>query len=112
MGYQEIMNLDIENIASTNQQFCRSIYEVINDSYFKVVTLLPTPLLNQCQNNPNEPHNIPNEVRAAFFMAMENGLCAQIVIIRRRESDDKKVKHKTKIYKFQEKSAKKTLVRY
>ena len=43
------MNLDIENIASTNQQFCRSIYEVIDDSYFKVVKLFPTPFLNQCK---------------------------------------------------------------
>ena len=35
------MNLDIENIASTNQQFWRSIYEVIDDSYFGVVKLFP-----------------------------------------------------------------------
>ena len=34
-------------------------------------------------------------------MAMENRLYAQVVIIHRRESDDKKEKDKTKIYIFQ-----------
>ena len=37
LGYQETMNLDIENIASTNQTFWISIYEVIHYSYFVVV---------------------------------------------------------------------------
>ena len=58
------MDLDIENIASTNQQFCRSIYEVIGDSYFKVVKFFPTEFLYQCKKDPNEPQNIPNEVKA------------------------------------------------
>ena len=37
--YQEIMNVDIENIASTKQPFWKSIYEVIYDSYFEVKTV-------------------------------------------------------------------------
>ena len=40
------MNLDIENIASSGQQIWRSIYEVINDSYFKAVKLFPTNFLD------------------------------------------------------------------
>ena len=32
--YEETMNAEIENIAITNQPFWRSIYEVIEDSYF------------------------------------------------------------------------------
>ena len=49
----------------------------------------------------NEPQNIKNDVKAAFKnMALENGLCAQVVMIRRRELDDKKEKEKTKKYKF------------
>ena len=43
------MNLGIENIASTNQQIWRSIYEVIHDDYFKVVKLFPRELLDQCK---------------------------------------------------------------
>ena len=31
------MNVDIENIASKKQPFWRSIYEVIDDSYFELV---------------------------------------------------------------------------
>ena len=54
------MNVDIENIASTNRKFWRSIYEVIDDYYFKVVKLFPTIFLNQCRNNPNEAQNITN----------------------------------------------------
>ena len=66
MEYQETMNLDIENIAITNQQIWKSIYEVIHDDYFKVVKLFPSEFLNQCKNNPNEPQNIPNEVKSSL----------------------------------------------
>ena len=53
------MNVDIENIVSKKQPSW-SIYEVIDDSYFEVVTLFPTKNLDQCKNNPNEPQNIPS----------------------------------------------------
>ena len=55
MEYQETMNLDIENIASPSQKTFRSIYEVINDDYFKAVKFFPTEFLNQFKNNTNEP---------------------------------------------------------
>ena len=38
-------------------------------------------------------------------MALENGLHAQVVMIRRRELDDKKEKYKTEKYNFQGQSA-------
>ena len=66
MEYQETMNLDIENIASTNQNIWRSIYDVIDDSYFKVVKFFLTEFLDQCKKNQNEPQNIPNEAKAAL----------------------------------------------
>ena len=34
LKYKETMNVDIKNIASTDQPFWRSIYEVIDVSYF------------------------------------------------------------------------------
>ena len=49
MEYQETMNLEIKNIASTIQQICRSIHKVIHDDYFKTVKLFPTSFLNQCK---------------------------------------------------------------
>ena len=55
MGYQETMNVDIENIVSKKQQFWRPIYEVIEDSYFEETKLFLTNVLNQCRNNPNKP---------------------------------------------------------
>ena len=44
----------------------RSIYEVIDDSYFEATKLFPTKKLNQCRNNPNETQNMPSEFNAAF----------------------------------------------
>ena len=38
-------------------------------------------------------------------MALDNGLYPQVVMVRRRELDDKKVTYKTKIYNFQGQSA-------
>ena len=49
LEYQKTMDLDIENIVSTNQQLWRLIYEVIHDDYFKVVKFFPTDFLDQCK---------------------------------------------------------------
>ena len=47
--------------------------------------------LNQCRNNPNEPQHIINETKSDFLkMATEQGLYAQVIMILRNESDDKK----------------------
>ena len=66
MKYQETINVDIENIDSTKQPFWRSIYEVIDGLYFKVVKHFPKIFLNQCKNIPYEPQNIPSEVKASL----------------------------------------------
>ena len=50
LEYQETMNLDIENVASTSQQTCRSIYKVINDDFFKAVKLFTAQFLDHCKN--------------------------------------------------------------
>ena len=39
LEYQETMNLDIKKISNTKLPFWRSIYEVIDDSYFEVVNV-------------------------------------------------------------------------
>ena len=53
LEYQEILNLDIENIASTSQQIRGSINEVIHDDYFKAVKLFPTKILDYYLKNKN-----------------------------------------------------------
>ena len=66
LEYQETINGDIENITSKKEQFWKSIYEVIDYSYFGVVNFFPKLFLNQCKYNPNEPQNVPSKVKAAF----------------------------------------------
>ena len=51
LEYQETINLGIENIAISSQQIWRSIYELIDDSYFKSVKLFPTQFLDHCKKN-------------------------------------------------------------
>ena len=60
LEYQEIMNVDIENISSKKQQFWRPIYEVIENLYFEETKIFPTTVVNQCRENPNEAQNISN----------------------------------------------------
>ena len=57
------MNVDVKNIASKKQKNWIPIYEVIDHSYFEATKLFPTQSLDQCRNNPNNPHNIPNEIK-------------------------------------------------
>ena len=45
LEYQEKISEGIENIASTNESFRKSLYEVIDDSYFGVTKLFPTIFL-------------------------------------------------------------------
>ena len=41
----------------------RPIYEVIENQYFEATKLFPKKVLDQCRNNPNNPQNIPNEIK-------------------------------------------------
>ena len=75
------MNVDIENISSKKQPFWRSIYEVIKNSYFEDTILFPTKNLNQCRNIPNEPQNIPSEVKAALKKWIWNRGCMHKLLL-------------------------------
>ena len=66
MEYQENVNVGIENVSSKKQPSWRPIYEVIDNSYFVETKFFSTEFLDQCRNNPNEPQNIPNEIKSAF----------------------------------------------
>ena len=96
LEYQETMNVEIENIASEKQPSWIPIHEVIENSYFAETKCFPTEFLDQYRNNPNEPQNILNKTKAALKKkAMKNGLYAQVVMIHRRDSENKKEKEKT-----------------
>ena len=51
LGYQETLNLDIENIVISSQQIWRSIYEVIDETFFNEI--FPTEYLDNCKKNGN-----------------------------------------------------------
>ena len=51
LEYQETMNVDIGNIASTKKTFGISIYEVIDDSQFEAVIYFLTIFLTNVKNS-------------------------------------------------------------
>ena len=58
-----------------NKSFCRPIYEVIENSYSEETKLFLKNIFNQCRNNPNEPQNITNEIKADFSKWLCNRGC-------------------------------------
>ena len=42
------------------------IYEFIDNSFFAATKPFPTEFLDQCKNNPNEPQNLPSQVKSSF----------------------------------------------
>ena len=66
----------------------------------------PPEFLDRCKKYPNKYQFLPSEVKVALEkMAMEQGLYAQVVMIRQKDSENKKEKENTKKYNFQGKSA-------
>ena len=59
--------------------------------------MLSNRIFKPMLKNKNKPHNIPNEVKAdKISMALENGLCAKVVMIHRKELDEKNEKIRQK----------------
>ena len=54
LKYQETMNLEIENIAITNKQVWRSVYDEIHDEYFKAVKLFPAQCSDHCKKRTSK----------------------------------------------------------
>ena len=69
------MNVYIETSPVKTNKFWRPIYEVTENSYFEEKRLFPTKVLEQCKNNPNEPQNIPNEIK----LDLKNGYGTGVV---------------------------------
>ena len=87
------MNLDVENIANKKQNKLDTNIRSYWSFVFLATNIFPTEFLDQCKNNPNSPQNIPSEVKVALkIMSMEQGVYAQVVMICRKESDNKKEK--------------------
>ena len=58
---------------------------------FVEMNISPQTFLDLCKNNPNQPQFLPSEVKVFLkIMATGQGLYAQVVMIHRKDSDDKK----------------------
>ena len=68
-SYKETMNIDIENINTIEKKHkvytkrCRTIYEVIQQDIFDKTDIIPDDFIKHCNNNGNEAHNKPLEVK-------------------------------------------------
>ena len=54
----------MKKLPVKKNNFWRSIYEVIENSYFEENRLFTKIVFNQCINNPNEPQNITNTIKS------------------------------------------------
>ena len=97
------MTKDIENIdtyetrKTVNTSKWRPIYEVIDEAYINDSKMFPDAFIKECKNNSNEAKFILREVKNNIkWMAMEQELYAQVMVIRQKDlkfvATDKKMK--------------------
>ena len=88
-AYKEKMSKDINNIdtyenrkkVNTTKQ--RPIYEVIDEAYMNSSKFFSDNFIRECMDNSNEACGIPRDVKNNIQrMAMEQGLYAQVIMIR------------------------------
>ena len=62
----------------------RSIYEVKDKDYFIGYKIFSNDFIKECKDNSNEARDIPRKVQNNIkLMAMEQGLYAQVIMLRR-----------------------------
>ena len=80
------MKIDVENIAKNKNTYWRPIYEVIQDSFFAETKTFPPIVLELC--GKIQMRLISYHLKSKYLwkkMAMEQGLYAQVVIIRQKD---------------------------
>ena len=91
LEYQETMNVYGENIANKKQNIWIPIYKVIEKSVFVATKHFLTEFLHRYNNNPDKSQNIPYEVKIVLEKnPVEQGLYSKVVMILRKESENKK----------------------
>ena len=61
--YDTTMDFDVENNNNIDKNTWRNIYEEIDEGYFVKVKLFTRAFINLCKNRPNEPQNIPTDIK-------------------------------------------------
>ena len=86
------MNIDIEKIntfekrSKVNKNQWRKIYEFIEEDYLEESDISPYGFIKKCKDNANEAQFLPLDVKNNIKkMAMEQGLYAQVVMLRRKD---------------------------
>ena len=113
-AYKDTLDIDIENISTfekrnkVNTTQWRPIYEVIYEAYFIGSKLFSDDFIKECKDNSNEARDIPRKVKNKIKrMEMEQGLYAQVIILRREDLEfvaADNIKNEAK-FKFQGQSA-------
>ena len=78
-------NLTLTLITFTNiiKHLGEQSNKLYNKSYLNKLTFFPEEFLEQFNNNANEPHNVPTDVKNNLNqMDMEQGLYSQVFILR------------------------------
>ena len=106
--------MDIENtnafekINKVNTKELWTIYEFIEEAYFKEFDIFPNDFIKICKDNVNEARFVPLEVKNNIkLMSMEQGLYAQLDKLSRKDLkfiSANKIKNEAK-FKFQGQSA-------
>ena len=53
----------------------QEIYEASDEPYFGEVKLFPKEFLEHCENNPNDPHNNPSEIKNTIKQLLQKKVC-------------------------------------
>ena len=86
MEYQKSLELGVKNITKINGDQYMKLFV----PYFLRIKFIPKPFLYLCKNNPNQPQFKPYDTKILLKQkAMEQGLCAKMVMIRRKDLDNK-----------------------
>ena len=57
------MDIDVNNIDTIYKNIWRNIYEEIDVNYFGEVKMFPKSFLDNCKNHPDDPQNIPTDIK-------------------------------------------------
>ena len=77
------MDLYVKNIDKNKKKTWRTIYKAIGEGYFVKVKLFTREYFNLCKNHPNEPQNIPTDIKKNIkTISLEDSLHDQVVSIR------------------------------
>ena len=69
-----------------NTKKWRPVYEVIDEAYINGSKIFSDDFIKECMDNSNEPRDIPHGVKNNIKrMAMEQGLYAQVIMLRRED---------------------------